>query len=140
MNPHVAMDHGLGGAPRKAPGGNKVGDWKKARNGCGGEGALGVTSMASPKSTLGSNRTAMTEAVVFSIQFYGKTIGEVGLLDQDLSELDWTKFKSYIVSILLSDVMFLLSSSQSVVQLITPVSRWKDDTTYDPKQVEGRFI
>ncbi|XP_037787890.1 uncharacterized protein LOC119583468 isoform X4 [Penaeus monodon] len=42
------------------------------------------------------------DAVVFSIQFYGKTIGEVGLMDQDLSELDWKKFKSYLFQNLLS--------------------------------------
>ncbi|KAK4309378.1 hypothetical protein Pmani_018994 [Petrolisthes manimaculis] len=49
-----------------------------------------------------SNTSSKMEAVVFSIQFYGKTVGEVGLLDQDLSELDWKKFKSYIFQNLLS--------------------------------------
>jgi len=43
-----------------------------------------------------------TNAVVFSIQFYGKTIGEVGLMDPDLSELDWKKFKEYLFQNLLS--------------------------------------
>ncbi|XP_064120507.1 uncharacterized protein LOC135225174 isoform X5 [Macrobrachium nipponense] len=42
------------------------------------------------------------DAVIFSIQFYGKTIGEVGLMDQDLSELDWKKFKSYLFQNLLT--------------------------------------
>ncbi|XP_066990687.1 uncharacterized protein [Macrobrachium rosenbergii] len=42
------------------------------------------------------------DAVIFSIQFYGKTIGEVGMMDQDLSELDWKKFKSYLFQNLLT--------------------------------------
>ncbi|KAK8738135.1 hypothetical protein OTU49_004062 [Cherax quadricarinatus] len=42
------------------------------------------------------------EAVVFSIQFYGKTVGEVGLMNQDLAQLDWKKFKSYLFQNLLS--------------------------------------
>lgn len=42
------------------------------------------------------------DAVVFSIQFYGKTVGEVGLMDQDLAQLDWKKFKSYLFQNLLS--------------------------------------
>lgn len=84
--------------PRKVVGRSKAVEWKTSRNGGCDEAALGSASMAS----LGSTTTSGTEAVVFSIQFYGKTIGEVGLLDQDLSELDWTKFKSYIVSIVLS--------------------------------------
>ncbi|XP_042213633.1 uncharacterized protein LOC121860538 isoform X2 [Homarus americanus] len=42
------------------------------------------------------------DAVVFSIQFYGKTLGEVGLMDQDLAKLDWKKFKSYLFQNLLS--------------------------------------
>lgn len=41
-------------------------------------------------------------AVVFSIQFYGKIIGEVGLMDSDLSQLDWKKFKEYLFQNLLS--------------------------------------
>lgn len=77
---------------------SKAVEWKTSRNGGCDEAALGSASMAS----LGSTTTSGTEAVVFSIQFYGKTIGEVGLLDQDLSELDWTKFKSYIFQNLLS--------------------------------------
>ncbi|XP_076028736.1 uncharacterized protein LOC143017760 isoform X2 [Oratosquilla oratoria] len=40
--------------------------------------------------------------VVFSIQFYGKTFGEVGILDQDLVQLDWAKFKSYLFQNVLS--------------------------------------
>ncbi|XP_068229862.1 uncharacterized protein [Palaemon carinicauda] len=47
-------------------------------------------------------RQSDVDAVIFSIQFYGKTIGEVGLMDQDLSELDWKKFKSYLFQNLLS--------------------------------------
>lgn len=61
----------------------------------------GAPVMASPSSKL-SCRPAESDAVVFSIQFYGKTVGEVGLMDQDLSELDWKKFKSYLVSIFFS--------------------------------------
>lgn len=95
------MYHGSGGVPKKVASRNKVGERSTARNGCGGEAALGAASMASLGSS--SSRTMGTDAVVFSIQFYGKTVGEVGLLDQDLSELDWTKFKSYIVSASLSD-------------------------------------
>lgn len=55
-----------------------------------------ATTMASPR------RHGDADAVVFSIQFYGKTIGEVGMMDQDLSELDWKKFKSYLFQNLLS--------------------------------------
>lgn len=65
-----------------------------------------VTPMAAPASDAAmANSTKVScmpeaDAIVFSIQFYGKAIGEVGLMDQDLSELDWKKFKSYLVSIL----------------------------------------
>lgn len=94
------MHHGSGGVSRKVVGRGKAREGKTSRSGGCGEAALppSASSMASRATTLG------TEAVVFSIQFYGKTIGEVGLLDQDLSELDWTKFKSYIVSIVVSGV------------------------------------
>lgn len=84
VNTHVVMPHESGSAPRNTAWRDKVGD-----------AGLAISSMASPS----VSRMVGTEAVVFSIQFYGKTIGEVGLMDQDLSELDWTKFKSYIVSI-----------------------------------------
>ncbi|XP_045110982.1 next to BRCA1 gene 1 protein-like isoform X2 [Portunus trituberculatus] len=86
-----------GGAPRKASVGDKTVNWRSSRNDRE-EAARGVASMASPS---GSHRTE-AEAVVFSIQFYGKTIGEVGLMDQDLSQLDWQRFKSYIFQNLLS--------------------------------------
>ncbi|XP_071545790.1 uncharacterized protein [Panulirus ornatus] len=67
-----------------------------------------VTPMAAPASDAAmANSTKIScvsesDAVVFSIQFYGKAIGEVGLMDQDLSELDWKKFKSYLFQNLLS--------------------------------------
>lgn len=102
VNTHVAMHSGSGGAPRTAGGRDMPGKWRNTRNNSEGEAAL--AAMASPSS---SSRTG-AEAVVFSIQFYGKTIGEVGLLDQDLSELDWTRFKSYIVSIALLGVVVFL--------------------------------
>ena len=89
-----------GGAPSKATVGDKTVNWQSSRNDRE-EAARGVVaSMTSPS---GSHRTEAAEAVVFSIQFYGKTIGEVGLMDQDLSQLDWQRFKSYIVSNKLSD-------------------------------------
>lgn len=64
------------------------------------DGEADSATMASPVHSRvpGMKREEVADAVVFSIQFYGKTIGEVGLMDQDLSELDWKKFKSYLVS------------------------------------------
>ncbi|KAK7072916.1 hypothetical protein SK128_013618 [Halocaridina rubra] len=50
----------------------------------------------------GDDEEETKDAVIFSIQFYGKTIGEVGMMDQDLSELDWKRFKSYLFQNLLS--------------------------------------
>lgn len=125
VNTHVAMHRGSGGAFKKATAGrDKVGDGKRTRNDGNGEAALGGASMASPSV---SSRTG-TEAVVFSIQFYGKTIGEVGLMDQDLSELDWTRFKSYIVSIVAVRCgnTFVVASSRALFWS-TFVSGWRVD-------------
>ena len=38
------------------------------------------------------------DQVVFLVQYCGKTVGELGVSNQDLNELNWTKFKSYLVS------------------------------------------
>ncbi|CAL4121217.1 unnamed protein product, partial [Meganyctiphanes norvegica] len=51
---------------------------------------------------MSSKANTDSNTVVFSIQFYGKTIGEVGLMDPDLSQLDWKKFKEYLFQNLLS--------------------------------------
>lgn len=73
------------------------------------DGEADPTTMASPVHSrlAGMKLEEAADAVVFSIQFYGKTIGEVGLMDQDLSELDWKKFKSYLVSFRGSEVRLL---------------------------------
>ena len=104
------MHHVSDGAPKKAAVRDKPLNWQATRNGSR-EAARGVASMANPSVTT----RAEADAVVFSIQFYGKTIGEVGLMDQDLSQLDWQRFKSYIVSEMLSGTRYFCHVNNNVV-------------------------
>ncbi|XP_063609709.1 uncharacterized protein LOC134783682 isoform X5 [Penaeus indicus] len=95
------MKYGIEVSPDETPPkGREEGEMRAERRQPEGEAAPRASPAQSRRP--GRKPDEAADAVVFSIQFYGKAIGEVGLMDQDLSELDWKKFKSYLFQNLLS--------------------------------------